>query len=102
MNDKIKFEKYIILRYIYINNIIIYIMSDINLYDFNSYSINNIKPQCYNYYPTCVHNVSILLINNLKIDIFMKGDEIAKYYNYHNIDIPYHFNEYICDRSNLN
>jgi hypothetical protein len=76
-------------------------MSNINLSDCNSYTINNVNPQCHHYYEMCIHDVSIIL-NGVKINIFMKGDEIAKYYNYHNIVIPYHFNQYFSNRSCLN
>jgi hypothetical protein len=73
-------------------------MSDINLSDYSKYIIKNINPQCHEYYPTCVHDITIILNNNIQFNIFMKGDEIANYYNYHQIDIPYHFNNYISER----
>ena len=78
-------------------------MSNIIISDFDSYIINSIDAKCHNYYPTCVHDVTISLINsNLKINIFMKGEEIADYYKYHKIIIPQHFCQYICKQINLN
>jgi hypothetical protein len=77
-------------------------MSDINLSNFNSYTINNINIQCHDYYPLCVHDVTIKLNNNVIINIFMKGDEIANYFKYHKTPIPTHFCVYVCKQSNLN
>ena len=77
-------------------------MSCINRSDYSSYIIKNINSQCHEYYTSCVHDVTIILNNNMEINIFMKGDEIGKYFNHHQIDIPYHFNDYISKTSNLN
>jgi hypothetical protein len=77
-------------------------MSTINLSDYSKYIIKNINPQCHEYYPTCIHDITIILNNNVEISIFMKGDEIAKYFQHHQIDIPYHFNEYVSTKGFLN
>ena len=66
-------------------------MSNIDISNYSSYTINKINAQCFNYYPTCIHDVSITLNDNIKINIFMKGEEIANYYHFHNINIPFHF-----------
>ena len=68
-------------------------MSDINISDYSTYIINNINAQCHDYYPTCIHDVTITLNNNnnTKINIFMKGYEIGNYYEFHQINIPFHF-----------
>jgi hypothetical protein len=78
-------------------------MADINRSDYDSYIINSINAQCHEYYPTCIHDVIITIIeHNIKINIFIQGEEIANYYKYHKIIIPEHFCKYICEQSNLN
>jgi hypothetical protein len=75
-------------------------MSDINISDYSSYTINNINAQCHDYYPTCVHDVTIILNNNFKFNIFMKCEEIANYYQYNNINIPFHFTTNLMNHHN--
>ncbi len=73
-----------------------------DIHDFSSFVINTVDTRCHNTYP-CTHEVHIKLVKNGKSKkVHMNGELIAKYYNYNNINIPYHFNEYICNRSYLN
>ncbi len=72
--------------------------SEFNINDFMSYKIINIDAKCYDSYPCC-HNVKIKLMNSEQkvYNIIMSGKIIAEYFKYLNIDIPFHFNEYITN-----
>lgn len=71
-----------------------------DILNFSSYRITTIDAICNTSCP-CIHEVSITFLNK-SIKINMGGDLIAKYYKYYNMDIPYHYNTYISDRSMLN
>jgi hypothetical protein len=76
-------------------------MSDtFDILNFSTYKIMEINPIC-NYSVPCIHEVSILYLDkNIKIN--MEGELITRYFSFHNIDIPYHFNIYISEKALLN